>query len=98
MYVQAISEFAPHPNAAKLWMEHLLCDEGQLHVAKGHCNPIRFDDMLKRGVIPPDLASQVPDSTGVVFPSSAQLKAATNLIIKDWDKTVGVNIAAPPGG
>jgi putative spermidine/putrescine transport system substrate-binding protein len=98
VYVQAISKYAPHPSAAKLWMEHLLSDEGQLLRLRGHCNPIRYDDMLERGVIPPDLASQVPDSTGVVFPSSAQLKAATNLIIKDWDKTVGVNIAAPPGG
>lgn len=28
VYVQAISAFAPHPNAAKLWMEHLYSDEG----------------------------------------------------------------------
>ena len=30
VYVQAISAYAPHPNAAKLWMEHLYSDEGQL--------------------------------------------------------------------
>ena len=29
VYVQAISAYAPHPNAAKLWMEHLYSDEGQ---------------------------------------------------------------------
>ena len=29
MYVQAISAYAPHPNAAKLWMEYLYSDEGQ---------------------------------------------------------------------
>jgi putative spermidine/putrescine transport system substrate-binding protein len=30
VYVQAISAYAPHPNAAKLWMEHLYSDEGQI--------------------------------------------------------------------
>src|SRR5215510_13455424 len=30
VYVQAISAYAPHPNAAKLWMEFLYSDEGQL--------------------------------------------------------------------
>ena len=30
VYVQAISASAPHPNAAKLWMEYLYSDEAQL--------------------------------------------------------------------
>jgi len=30
VYVQAISAYAPHPNAAKLWMEYLYSDEGQI--------------------------------------------------------------------
>ena len=46
MYVQAISAYAPHPNAAKLWMEYLYSDEGQLIWLKGYCNPIRYDDMV----------------------------------------------------
>ena len=36
VYVQAISAFAPHPNAAKLWMEYLYSDEGQLVWLKGY--------------------------------------------------------------
>jgi putative spermidine/putrescine transport system substrate-binding protein len=98
MYVQAISKTAPHPNAAKLWMEHLYSDAGQLMLMKGHCNPIRYKDMLERGVISPDLAAELPDATGVAFPDAAQLTAATNLITKGWDKTVGVNVVAPSGG
>ena len=34
VYVQAISAYAPHPNAAKLWMEYLYSDEGQLGFLK----------------------------------------------------------------
>lgn len=47
VYVQAISAYAPHPNAAKLWMEYLYSDEGQLGWLKGYCHPIRFNDLAK---------------------------------------------------
>ncbi len=39
VYVQAISAYAPHPNAAKLWMEYLYSDEGQIGYLKGYCHP-----------------------------------------------------------
>ena len=97
VYVQAISKYAPHPNAAKLWMEHLYSDEGQLMWLKGYCNPIRYEDMVARGIVPADLAAKLPDSTGAVFPTPAQLKTATELITKGWDTTVGVDVVVPPG-
>ena len=50
VYIQAISAHAPHPNAAKLWMEYLYSDEGQLGWLKGYCHPIRFNDIAARGV------------------------------------------------
>lgn len=96
VYVQAISAFAPHPNAAKLWMEYLYSDEGQLLWMKGYCHPIREADMRSRGVIPADLAAKLPDVTGAVFPSLDQLNAAKDLITKNWDTAVGADIQAPP--
>jgi putative spermidine/putrescine transport system substrate-binding protein len=95
VYVQAISKFAPHPNAAKLWMEFLYSDEGQLLWLKGYCNPIRYEDMVARGVVPADLAAKLPDTTGAVFPTPAQLAAATKLITEGWDATVGVDVIVP---
>ena len=56
MYVQAISAYAPHPNAAKLWMEYLYSDAGQNTWLKGYCNPIRYDAMVKAGTV--DAAAQ----------------------------------------
>ena len=47
VYVQAISAYAPHPNAAKLWMEFLYSDAGQLAWLKGYCHPIRFQDLAE---------------------------------------------------
>ena len=52
VYVQAISAYAPHPNAAKLWMEYLYSRRGPEHLAKGYCHPIRYDDLVERGVVP----------------------------------------------
>ena len=96
VYVQAISAYAPHPNAAKLWMEFLYSDEGQTIWMKGYCHPIREADMRARGVIPEDLAAKLPDVTGAVFPTVAQLDAAKALITANWDSVVGANIQAAP--
>ncbi len=92
MYVQAISKYAPHPNAAKLWMEHLYSDEGQLIWLKGYCNPIRYDDLVARDAVPADLAAKLPDSTGAVLPTLAQIEAATTAITAGWPTTVGVTV------
>jgi putative spermidine/putrescine transport system substrate-binding protein len=96
VYVQAISAYAPHPNAAKLWMEYLYSDEGQLLWMKGYCHPIREADMRDRGVIPDDLAAKLPDVSGAVFPTVAQLDAAKTLITTNWDSVVGADVKAAP--
>jgi putative spermidine/putrescine transport system substrate-binding protein len=92
VYVQGISAFAPHPNAAKLWMEFMFSDEGQNIWLKGYCHPIRYQDMLDRGVIPPDQLAKLPDVEGAVFPTLEQLNGATELITKNWDSVVGVDV------
>ena len=96
VYVQAISAYAPHPNAAKLWMEYLYSDEGQLLWMKGYCHPIREADMRARGVVPADLASKLPDVSGAVFPTLDQLNAAKDLITGKWDAAVGADVKAAP--
>jgi putative spermidine/putrescine transport system substrate-binding protein len=98
VYVQAISKYAPHPNAAKLWMEHLYSDEGQLIwlAPPGYCHPIRQPDLEARGVIPADVMEKLPSIEGAVFPSLDQLTKAQELITTNWDSVVGANIQAAP--
>ncbi len=96
VYVQAISAYAPHPNAAKLWMEYLYSDEGQTLWMKGYCHPIREADMRERGVIPADLLAKLPDVSGAVFPTLDQLNAAKELITVNWDAAVGADAKAAP--
>ncbi len=92
VYVQAISAFAPHPNAAKLWQEFLYSDEGQNIWLQGYCHPIRYEDLVARDVVPADQLAKLPDVEGAVFPSLDQLNAATELITKQWDSVVGADV------
>jgi putative spermidine/putrescine transport system substrate-binding protein len=92
LYVQAISAYAPHPNAAKLWMEFLYSDEGQNIWLKGYCNPMRFEDMTARSAIPAEILAKLPDTAGAVFPTLDQLNKATALITKNWDAVVGADV------
>jgi putative spermidine/putrescine transport system substrate-binding protein len=96
VYVQAISAYAPHPNAAKLWMEFLYSDEGQLLWMEGYCHPIREQDLRDRGVIPAELLAKLPDVSGAVFPTVAQLDSAKTLITENWDAVVGADVQAAP--
>jgi putative spermidine/putrescine transport system substrate-binding protein len=95
VYVQAISAFAPHPNAAKLWMEYLYSDEGQLLWLKGYCHPIRFNDLSAKGKIPQELMAKLPPADGyakAVFPSLDDQSAAKQVIATQWDSVVGANV------
>jgi putative spermidine/putrescine transport system substrate-binding protein len=95
VYIQAISAYAPHPNAAKLWMEYLYSDEGQLGWLKGFCHPIRFNDLADNGKIPQELMDALPPAEGyakAVFPSLDEQAAAKDPITTKWDSVVGANV------
>jgi putative spermidine/putrescine transport system substrate-binding protein len=95
VYIQAISAYAPHPNAAKLWMEYLYSDEGQLGWLKGFCHPIRFNDLAANGKIPQELMDALPPAEGyakAVFPTLDEQAAAKDPITTKWDSVVGANV------
>jgi len=92
MYVQAISAFAPHPNAAKLWMEYLYSDAGQNTWLAGYCNPIRYDDMVKNKTVDTAAQAKLPDTAGALLPTLDQITKATDVISKGWPTTVNVTV------
>ncbi len=89
VYVQAISAYAPHPNAAKLWMEYLYSDEGQNLWLDGYCHPIRYENLIATNAVPAEALAKLPDVAGAVFPSLDQLNAAKTLITTEWPNVVG---------
>jgi putative spermidine/putrescine transport system substrate-binding protein len=95
VYVQAISAFAPHPNAAKLWMEYLYSDEGQIGWLKGYCHPIRFNDLAEKGKVPKELLDKLPPAEGyakAVFPTLDEQDKGKTAITTKWDSVVGANV------
>ncbi len=95
VYVQAISAYAPHPNAAKLWMEYLYSDEGQLGWLAGYCHPARFNAMVEAGKIPQELLDALPPAEGyarAVFPTVEQQEANKAAVSGGWDSVVGANV------
>lgn len=95
VYIQAISAYAPHPNAARLWMEFLYSDEGQLIWLKGYGHPARYNDLAKRNKIPADLAARLPPAAAyakAVFPSLDDQNTEKTIVAEDWDKIVSINV------
>jgi putative spermidine/putrescine transport system substrate-binding protein len=92
MYVQAISAFAPHLNAAKLWMEYLYSDAGQNTWLAGYCNPIRYDDMVTKKTVDAAAQAKLPDTAGALLPTLDQITKATDVISKGWPTTVNVTV------
>lgn len=95
VYVQAISAHAPHPNAAKLWMEHLFSDEGQLGYLEGYCSVARQIPLLEAGAIPQELLDRLPDQEPygrAVFPTVEQQAAHREVVTTQWDAVVGAAV------
>ena len=95
VYVQAISAYAPHPNAAKLWMEYLYSDEGQIGWLKGYCHPARFKALVAAGKVSPEVLSKLPPAEAynkAIFPTVEQQAANKKAVTEGWDKVVGANV------
>ena len=94
-FAQAISASAPHPNAAKLWLEYLYSDEGQLAWLKAYCHPVRFKDLTEAGKVPQEIQDSMPPAAaydGAVFLSPEDQAAAGNAISEQWSTTVGAEV------
>ncbi|EIN02477.1 extracellular solute-binding protein [Paraburkholderia hospita] len=95
VYVQAISAYAPHPNAAKLWLEYLYSDEGQIGWLTGYCHPIRYNELVSQKKVPQALLDKLPPASAyknAVFPTLQQQDATKEVVTKQWDSVVGANV------
>jgi putative spermidine/putrescine transport system substrate-binding protein len=91
-YCQAISKYAPHPNASKLWEEFLFSDEGQLLFLKGYTHPARYTNLVKRGKVPASLANKLPHASfykNVHFATVDQINKAQAVLTAKWHSTMG---------
>jgi putative spermidine/putrescine transport system substrate-binding protein len=94
-YYQAVSAYAPHPAAARLWQEFLYSDEGQTIWVNGYCAPARLADLNARNVLSAELKAKLPDPAllaASIVPSGDQLSAARATVKEQWDSVVGLDI------
>jgi putative spermidine/putrescine transport system substrate-binding protein len=90
-YVSIVNKTAPHPFAARLWMEYIFSDEGQLFYLKGYAHPARYQALVSANKVPSDLAAKLPPASqyaNVKFPSLDQLNAASTLVSNNWGPQV----------
>ena len=89
-YAQGVVKESPHPNCAKLWMEHILSDEGALGYLKGGAMPARFAGARKATRSPPRHEEPAPGRShrsGEV-PDADQITKANQALTDNWDKMV----------
>ncbi|MCP2343913.1 ABC transporter substrate-binding protein [Nonomuraea roseoviolacea] len=88
-YVQAVNKDAPHPAAARLWMEFLYSAEGQNLWLKGGARPVLMPSMVADGTIDKALAAKLPPVEGEAkFPTEEQVTKAKDDLAKAWDAAV----------
>jgi ABC-type Fe3+ transport system substrate-binding protein len=88
-YSQAISKFAPHPAAARLWQEFLYSDEGQNIWLNGGARPVRLPVMEEAGTADAEALSALPPVEGTAdFPTQEQETAAQQAIAERWNAEI----------
>ena len=92
-YCQAISAYAPHSNTAKLWMEYVYSDEGQLAFLGGFAHPIRFNSLVAAGKVPEELLNSLPPADAykdVRFATPEQAARAQKTLADLWPRLVKI--------
>jgi ABC-type Fe3+ transport system substrate-binding protein len=88
-YSQAISKFAPHPAAARLWQEFLYSDEGQNIWLKGLSRPVRLPAMEDAGTADETALAALPEvDASVEFPDDEQQTAAQKVVADRWNAEI----------
>ncbi|GAA3734341.1 ABC transporter substrate-binding protein [Streptomyces tremellae] len=88
-YSQAVNKDAPHPAAARLWMEFLYSTTGQNLFLKGYARPVLLPSMTADGSADKAFVAKLPKVSGTpVFPSSGDLDKVKGVLAQNWDKAV----------
>jgi putative spermidine/putrescine transport system substrate-binding protein len=90
-YAQGVIAGCPQPNAAKLWIEHILSNDGALGYLQGGAVPARYAELRKAGLVTPEIAKNLPDAAvlaKITFPSADQLAKANQVITDNWGTMV----------
>jgi ABC-type Fe3+ transport system substrate-binding protein len=86
-YAQAVSKYAPHPAAARLWEEFLYSVQGQNIWLKGGARPVTLAAMIAAGTANKKALKALPKVANLskaVIPTTAQGNAAAAYLQSNW--------------
>ena len=90
-YAQGVVAGSPHPNAGRLWIEHILSDDGALAYLEGGAIPARYTTLVENGTITEDMLGALPAPElieQVAFPTADQIAAAQAVLAENWGPMV----------
>lgn len=90
-YAQGVVKASPHQNAAKLWIEHIISDEGALGYIEGGAVPARYDALVKAGKVTEEMKKNLPAPeliASIAFPTQDQIAKAKEVLTVEWGKLV----------
>jgi putative spermidine/putrescine transport system substrate-binding protein len=90
-YAQGVVKGSPHQACSKLWVEHILSDEGALGYLAGGAFPARYAALDKAGKITADLKKNLPPAdlvSKVKFLTADQNAKAAKALEDNWGKMV----------
>lgn len=91
MYCDAISNGAPHPNAAKLWIEWVTSGRGALMYLDGGAIPALYPQFVRDNKVPRDIQQKLPsidELKALQFPTLEQTAKASSTVGSQWNRTV----------
>ena len=90
-YAQSVVTEAAHPCAARLFLEHLVGNDGALGYLEGGAIPARYATLVNDGLVDDALAANLPDPAtidAITFPSQDQIAAAKTTLAEQWGPMV----------
>ena len=90
-YCQGVVADSPNPNAAQLWIEHLVSDEAALAFLEGGAIPARFPTLVENGTITEEMQANLPPAdliADVSFMTAEQTDAANAALVENWGPMV----------
>jgi putative spermidine/putrescine transport system substrate-binding protein len=90
-YAQGAVKGSPNPACAKLWLEHILSDEGALGYLEGGAIPARYEALSKAGKISEKSKKNLPPAeliAQIKFLSPDQITKAKEVLTAEWGPKV----------
>ena len=90
-YAQGVLKDTPNPNAAKLWIDHIISDEGALGYLEGGAIPARFEALVAAGKVTEEAKKNLPAPeliAQIKFPTQDQIAKMKEVLAANWGPMV----------